>query len=258
MRAVRSACLTRVARRASAVASLTLATSCLVAVPPYEARAQAATVLFSQAPDYPGAFGAWTSSTPQQAAFRQGFETFDDFTLAQTASITGVTFRGMYIDLNTAANNPVAANTFFWGVTFATDAGGFPADRAVQLFPPALVTTTFVGQAQFLGSTVNLYDHAISLSQPYLAQAGTRYWFSPVSIQPDSGPVWAWTTGAVGSTGSGVSRQYQLTSTGRQYFAQRGDMAFTLSGVNAPEPGTFVLVAIGAMALLGVGVHRRR
>lgn len=220
------------------------------------ALAQAPSVLFSQSPDYPSAFSAWTSSTPLTSFFTQGFQTFDDFTLPQTALINTIQWQGLYIDLGTPTNNPIAPNPFAWGISFATDAGGVPGVTLTQIFSPFAVVQSFAGQAFIAGSIVNVYNFSLTMATPFVAQAGTRYWFSPISVQPNANTLYAWMTGAGGTNGSGVSHQYLLTASGRSLEGTRGDMAFTLIGAAAPEPPTATLLLL---SLLGMGqVYRSR
>jgi hypothetical protein len=213
------------------------------------ARAQSLSLLFDQRPDYPRPFGAWNSSTPLSAFFADGFQTFDDFVPARTAFVTQVKFYGLYLDGNTPANNPVTANTFAWGYSFASDASGFPGGViATQILAPQSLTLIPLIQTPFAGTTVRLYEHILNLPQPVLVEQGNRYWFSPISVQPDARTLWAWQTGAGGALGNGVSRQYALTLGGSTFAATRGDLAFTVIGAAAPEPASFALLSLALVA----------
>src|ERR1700687_2774131 len=81
-------------------------------------------ILYSQ----PGSAAAcastcWTSSVGTNGG---GFQTYDNFTLSQTSTITGVQWQGFYYDFVTPGNNPVSPPTTSWQFSFSANNAGLP------------------------------------------------------------------------------------------------------------------------------------
>ena len=203
-------------------------------------------------PAIPGACSGscWTSSV---ASSGNGFQAFDNFTLTQSSLIDGAHWQGFYWDFQNPAANPVSPTTTSWNISIWSDVSNAPG---AQLFSQTVgvgsVTATFLGLDTFGGSPVPVYDFSVSLT-PFLAQVGTNYWFSPLSIQNTFDPIFSWSPG-VG--GDGSSWQRQLPGAGGS--SKAGDRGFSLTGVAAvavPEPATLGLLSLG---LAGVGFVKRK
>lgn len=188
----------------------------------------------------------WTS---QSDAGVNGFRTFDNFSLGAAATINQASWVGIY--LNSADLTEGAPNTSDWVIRFYSDNAGAPlAVLSTTVLPTAQVTRQAVGTGLFGNNTVTIYEFTAFLNS-FDADAGTTYWFSPLSRATNFSPLFSWIEG---TGGNGTS--FQTAFAGgvvTNSFVREGDRAFSLSSV--PEPSTWYLV--GA-ALAGIAFVRRR
>ena len=195
--------------------------------------AQATITLYSQPTNFPN-----NSYYASQNSFTTDY---DDFTLAQNSTITGVNWTGEFF------NPPTTATINSFTIAFYQDNSGVPG---TQLF-----TDTIPGDANAvsLGPGNNNhqpgYDYSTNLDSPFVANAGTKYWLSIAANFPVY-PQWAWDSG---TGGDGVSYQIFL---GTDY-PRTTDDAFTLIGT-VPEPSPISGIIVGAVGLSFLAVLRRR
>ena len=184
------------------------------------------------------------TSFPHNAyyASQNSFATdYDDFTLAQTGTITGVDWTGEFF------HPPTTATIDSFTISFYGDNAGIPG---TQLF-----TDTIPGDANAvsLGPGDNNdqpgYSYSTNLDSPFVADAGTKYWMSIAANFP-LGPQWAWDSG---TGGDGVSYQVFL-GTG---IPRTTDDAFTLIGT-VPEPSPVYAMLLGALGLTSLAAIRHR
>lgn len=214
-----------------------------------------ASVIYQQDSPYAppnGATGvAWTSTT---SGADGGYQAFDNFTLSTTANVKTIQWIGFYRDDITDANNPVLPATVTWDLSFWTNNAGAPGTSLYDVQEPAAsVTTSQLGTTLRGVDTVYVYEFTATLPTDFSAAANTTYWFSPLSLQTSSDPIFVWLNG---TGGDGASYQNQLNPDGTVAagFSRTQDRAFAL--LNAPEPATAYLLA---PVLLGMfGWKRRR
>lgn len=210
--------------------------------------AMAAEVVYEQPA---GSAGTWASDVRPSGA---GFQTFDNFSLTQAASIGAVTWRGGNLDLG--GNGPVPLDTTSFRLSFWTDAAGAPGAALFSVDVAfADVTANFQGQETATGAALPLdvYEFEADLGGAFAAAAGTTYWFSVLSMSPTSDPTFVWRSG---TGGNGTSYQVALSSGGvvADTFVRGGDRAFSL--VEVPEPETALLLL--GMTGMGILLARRR
>jgi len=123
--------------------------------------------------------------TSMETPATSGTLRFDDFTPTQTTTITRVTWQGIYCaEVLNRVSPPATAEAF--EVSFYRDAGNNP-DRNTSLqttvVPIANTAQTLdfthngrCGSAEPSG--ISVYSYSVTLGTPFMAQAGTRYWFS--------------------------------------------------------------------------------
>jgi hypothetical protein len=97
-------------------------------------------------------------------------------------------------------------------------------------------------------SPVRVYDYGLTLTTPFSASAGTKYWLSIVPDTQGASPEWGWLTG---TGGNGV--MFEELHHVRSWYPS--DLAFIL----VPEPSSLVgLLSAGALGLAAYGWRRRR
>jgi hypothetical protein len=196
-----------------------------------------ADIVYDQPPVFPAQFSSWTSDVDPA---NNGWRAWDNFTLSQATSISGVNWQGFYLDTITRENNPVAPETESWELSFWSNFDGQPsAPIQSQILPVAAVTTTFVASTSFLGYTVPVFDFHADLT-PFLAQTGTTYWLSVLSNSPTFNPLWSWMQG----TGGDNNTAQDILPAGTR-LVRPGDRTFSLEGqLSVPEPTVPCLVAL--------------
>ena len=180
------------------------------------------------------------------------FQTFDSFSLSDTALIDGVSWQGSYFNTfvaNGAFQPPANASQFT--VQFYADAAGAPGVLlANYVFAPSAANETFNRQEAFVLNPalgLAIYDYEVDLPSGFQALAGTTYWLSVYAFQPPSSPTeaqWGWNGG---TGGNGMS--FQTTGGIPAPGIVGVDRAFTLEGTVVPEPSTIFLVGLGAVGL---------
>lgn len=207
------------------VAALAIA---LLALP----RAARANVVFSKPPSPSG--GVILSSWVDSAGSDSDMYAYDDFTLASTAAITEVRWRGGY-----SLGAPFGT-LFNFTVTFSESIAGGSQPHVGN---PQLEDTAPIYLAKYwVGGTagetpagtaggVAMYDYAFVLPTPFAATAGVKYWIRIEASQPTY-PDWGI---AVGTGGDGSHFQF---STGAAMFSfGSNDASFSLlTAGSAPTP----------------------
>lgn len=197
-----------------------------------------------------------TSTLGHSGGNLYGFQTFDNFTLGQGARINNVTWRGFIYDGDGNAPAPEPITTTWQIGFYADDGAAMPdADPALYLvnLAAADVDVTFLADDTFAGDGVKVYEWSADLPTDFLAAAGVRYWFSPVSLQPAFTPLFAWSA-ATPTAGLSYQRQYVNGAWG-DLMANGNNRAFSVSGAYVPEPGTWALLILG---FGGAGLMLRR
>jgi hypothetical protein len=183
-----------------------------------------------------------------------GFQTFDDFTLAQTSVVSDVSWVGVY----NASVNPISApDTTSWTISLWSNAGDQPGSELYsQSVAEATVTATLLGDTDFDGSMISVYQFSLNIA-PFVATADTTYWISEFSNEASGDSVFA---SAPGTGGDGVSWQVGLGEAAVFGAGVRdNDLAFSLSGMPVvPEPGTLALAWAAGLGLLGTWCLGRR
>jgi hypothetical protein len=194
--------------------------------------------------------GCWNSTLDPS---NEGYQTFAPFVLGKSATINALQWQGLYIDFDNFANNPIGPSTVTWQFDFYSDVGGVPNALLYQTTLPAgSVATTYLSTNTTLYNTpTNQYRFSAQLPADFSAAAGTDYWFSVVSEQPSTNPIFGWTS----SNDSSVS-SYQIYDPGLPDTSSAvlgNNMNFAL--LAAPEPSGLPLLGAG---LLGLGIVRLR
>ena len=180
-------------------------------------------------------FSSWTSSTSSS------FVTSDNFTLANSDSLTGITWQGFTFIANGGGQGAEPAT---FNIEFRADNGGIPGTVLDnELVTPA---KTLAGTTDFFGTGKqnSIYNYTASLSSVFNAPANTPLWVSVIGDTTSSN-FWTWTQGTGGNNAS-----YQEI-TGGGSTTRSGDRAFSLSGAPVPEDST--TVSLGLPLMLGLG-----
>lgn len=145
---------------------------------------------------------ARTSQAPTQNGAAPS-TVYDDFRLTSAATVSAVSWQGIYcVQTNNAAAPTATASQFI--VAFYADTAGRPNLGAP--LATTTVTATAAGQTferNFPGlscgtasnTTWALYDYQATLSSPVALAAGTTYWVSVQAITPSYDVYWGWRAG---------------------------------------------------------------
>ena len=184
--------------------------------------------------------------TDEESAAGNGFQAFDNFSIAAGGTINQVSWVGLYINQTVFLNEP--PNTTNWDIDFYGDNAGVPGALLSDTnLASSGVSSQILGTGSFGGSTFKMYEFTANIPE-FDAAAGTTYWFSPFSHNPDESAKFIWVQGT-GGDGSAYDHGMSSGSVSGN-FVLPVDLAFSMS--NVPEPSTFVLagVGIGLAALL--------
>jgi len=119
--------------------------------------------------------------------------------------------------------------------------------------PAGSVATTYLGTNTTLFDTpTNQYRFATTLPADFTATGGTSYWFSVVSEQPGSNPIFGWTSSSDASANSYQIYDPGLPDTSNDVLGN--NMNFAL--LAAPEPAALALLASGLVVLGAVRARR--
>ena len=183
-----------------------------------------ADIVFEQAPSAAG--GIHKSSWYAPDGLDGDMYAYDSFTLAADTAITQIHWRGGYTNyLSGAGRAPVYAFTVS---IYRSIAGGWQPDvgtggRLARFNITGNAGETAVGT---FGGVI-MYDYAYTLSTPFQATAGVKYW---VQIEASQGvtPTYYWPPdwGLCNSTGGNGS--YFNKTTGGNYQNFSGDLAFSI------------------------------
>jgi len=218
--------------------------------------ATAGTILFNQAPQYPGVYNAAVS---QDQASGAQYQTYDDFSLLSGGTISQITWQGFYWNRYNSGANPPAPNTNSFQIGFFQNNLGVPGNLIAGPILLTSVKSSIVGLSNFNGSTVQIRNYSANLQTSFTAIAGTTYWLSIVSFASGMPPEWLWTSG---SGGNNVSAQQQYGVSLSQIPRDRA-LALFSSGLGepppavVPEPGTWVLVGLGVAGLMASKARHR-
>ncbi len=196
--------------------------------------AQAAATLYAQG--WNGTANMWASQNDPGG--NGNFATvYDNFNLATTSQVTGVTFVGGFF------NPPNAGNITGFSLKVYADNAGQPG--------AAVYSTSVAGNGGETGcaSVAGFPVCSYSIATNFVATAGTSYW---LSVVPDLNfpPQWGW---AQGTGGDGGSYQDFLGGRGKL----NADLAFSLTGTaGVPEPSAWAMMLAG-FGLLGLALRRR-
>ena len=223
----------------------------LLAVPFLLAAADAAVAgtVYSQ----PGTTACDPSCWTSHYGAGSGFRAYDNFTLGTAATVTSVTWQGIYIPTPAQPTAP-GPDTTTWTIGFFADNSDFPGASLLSVsLPAASVTTTFVSAGFFGSQPVNLYSFTATLPSTFAAAAGTEYWFSPLSQAPSFNPFFSWSPST--AVYDGLTAQ---TDTSGNSYLRSDDRAFSLDAASGtPEPAAWALM-VGGFGLVGAAARRRR
>ena len=184
--------------------------------------------------------------TDEESAAGNGFQAFDNFSIAAGGAINQVSWVGLYTNQTLFLNEP--PNTTNWDIDFYANNSGVPGTLLSDTnLAAAGVSSQILGTGSFGGSTFTMYEFTANIPE-FDAAAGTTYWFSPFSDNPDESAKFIWVQGT-GGDGSAYDHGMSSGSVSGN-FVLPVDLAFSMS--NVPEPSTLLLVGagIGLAALL--------
>jgi hypothetical protein len=153
-----------------------------------------------------GSIEARTSQAPTNGAAPS--EVLDDFTLASATTVRTLRWQGIYCVAQDNAPAPTATASSFV-ISFYADANGQPDTGT----PLQRTTVAVADAAQTLernlggltctggnNTTWALYDYRATLSTPFSAAAGTKYWVSVQAVTPSYDIFWGWRNGTVNNS----------------------------------------------------------
>jgi hypothetical protein len=198
-----------------------------------------ADILYQQPSVWSTTGGTGTGYTDEESAAGTGFRVFDDFTLASAGTINQVSWVGLYINGTVFLNEP--PNTTSWNIDLYANNAGVPGTVLSDTsLTAAEVTSQVLGSGTFGGATFTMYQFTADIPD-FNAAAGTTYWFSPFSENPDESTKFIWVDG---TGGTNTAYDTRLTNGGvTATFTDLSDRAFSLSSV--PEPSSIALMAAG-------------
>lgn len=173
---------------------------------------------------------------------------FDDFTLSQPASITGITWRGAYYYPGSPPPPPPVQGT---AVGFVVTLYSATNDAAAYPDLASVLNQTIVdgpaGEAIVTKDAIMLLcDYSVTLTTPFSANAGTKYWLSIAAKMNGLSPEWGW---SAGTGGDGIALNYCHDQPNAQI---ANDLAFTLETPTVPEPSSVAAVLLG-LVTAGMG-----
>lgn len=196
------------------------------------ARAEA-DVVYQQPPSPAGGFYRSSWLDPDGSNYDQ--YVWDAFTLADSADIVSVTWRGAYDPAFGGGGGPVMDFTIGF---YASIPGGSQPDVA---HPPLVEYTVGSNAGESpagLAGGVLVYEYAFVLPAAFHAQAGVKYWIQIEGWQQGIWPDWGISAGQGGDGSHFLCDHNNLLGqegvpTGCSFSMRTGDGAFTL---NAPAP----------------------
>jgi PEP-CTERM motif-containing protein len=187
--------------------------------------------------------------TDEESAAGTGLQAFDNFSIAAGGAINQVSWVGLYTNQTLFLNEP--PNTTNWDLDFYANNSGVPGALLSDTnLATAGVSSQILGTGSFGGATFTMYEFTANIPE-FDAVAGTTYWFSPFSHNPDESAKFIWVQGTAGD-GSAYQRRMTLGSVSGN-FVLPIDLAFSMS--NVPEPSTLLLVSAGFVL---AGLLRKR
>ena len=139
---------------------------------------------------------SWTSHTD---AALTGFRALDNFSLSSAASISQVSWRGIYLNNDLTNASP---STTTWVIRFQADNAGVPGPvLAVSFLTAAEVNRQTLGTGFFNSNVVTVYEFTATLPT-FSADANTTYWFTPQSRMTNFAPFFSWIEGTGGDGAS--------------------------------------------------------
>ena len=216
---------------------------------------QAGTILFNQAPQYPGLYNAYVS---QNQASGAQYQTYDNFSLAGGGTISQLTWQGFYWNRLNHNANPPAPNTTSFQIGLFQNNLGLPGPLVAGPILLTSVKSTIVGNSTFNGDSVQIRNYSANLQSSFTAAPGTTYWLSIVSFASGAPPEWLWTSGQGGDNKS-AQEQYGVGISQVQR-----DRAFALYSANLgeapppliPEPSSLIVSVLGVGTWLAIRAAR--
>lgn len=193
-----------------------------------------AALLYEQAPCSGICSSPFSAPLPQQ-------EAADPFTPDANWLVDSVSFRGAWFP----SASPTSAD---FEIRFFVDNGGLPMDNFFYSHSATIVPV--LHEVANFNGPVNVFNMTTSIA-PVALSAGQTYWISILSADTTLGN-WAWlgTTDPLAKPGSYAFRSSSQSSNFQWIESGFTDVNYALSGqTDVPEPGSFVLLGLGLVAL---------
>jgi len=190
--------------------------------------------------------------TDEESAAGNGFQVYDNFSIAAGGAVNQVSWIGLYINQTVFLNE--APNTTSWNLgIYANNAGVPGTNLSDTILTAGQVNSQVLGTGLFGGATFTIYEFTANIPE-FDAAPGTEYWFSPFSQNPDESAKFIWIQG----TGGDSSAYDQGLSSGSvaNTFVLPQDLAFSVA--NAPEPSTLLFVGLGLALAMFSRLRRAR